>query len=303
MNILITGGAGYIGTELTNRLNIDDKIESITIYDNLSKGNRNLFIGHPKLSNKVKFISGDLLDSRTLKKALIGIDTVYHLAAKVSTPFSDQGSHEFEQINNWGTAELVYAIEESNVKTLVYLSSVSVYGASTDIVEVGSNPNPQTFYGISKLRGEGHIKRLSDKITTYILRCGNVYGYSKSMRFDAVINKFMFEANYNKKIAVNGDGLQFRSFININKVSEILHQLSNGKLPSDIYHLTQYNLSVVEIVDELKELYPELEMLFVNQHMKQKEIRVTSDDRINQLITLKTSFKQELTEFKERFTF
>ncbi len=303
MNILITGGAGYIGTELTNRLNEDTSINSITIYDNLSKGNRNLFIGHPKLSKKVNFISGDLLDSRKLKKALVGIDTVYHLAAKVSTPFSDQGSHEFEQINNWGTAELVYAIEESEVKTLIYLSSVSVYGASSDIVEVGTNPNPQTFYGISKLRGEGHVKRLSDKLTTYILRCGNVYGYSKSMRFDAVINKFMFEANYNKKISVNGDGMQYRSFIYINKVSEILHQLSDGKLPSDIYHLTQYNLSVVEIVDELKELYPELEMLFVNQHMKLKEIRVTSDERINQLITLKSSFKQELAEFKERFTF
>jgi UDP-glucose 4-epimerase len=186
---------------------------------------------------------------------------------------------------------------------LIYLSSTSVYGASNFIVEKGTEPNPQTFYGISKLRGEGHVKRISNKINTYILRCGNVYGYSKSMRFDAVINKFMFEANYNRKISVNGDGMQYRSFIHIDKVSEVLHKISEGGLLSETYHLTDLNLSVVEIIDELKELYPDLEMIFVNQHMKLKEIRVTSDEQINQLITLKNSFITELNQFKERFTF
>ncbi len=304
MRVLITGGAGYIGTELIYQLDENHKIKEIIIYDNLSRDNRNLFIGIQKASSKVRFILGDLLDSRKLKKALDKIDIVYHLAAKVSTPFSDQRSHEFEQVNNWGTAELVYAIEEnSTVKKLIYLSSASVYGASNEMMDLNSIPNPQTFYGITKLRGEAHINRLSEKIEIFILRCANVYGYSKSMRFDAVINKFMFEANFNKKISIHGDGMQYRAFIHIDKVAEALSNILFSNLKSGVYHLSENNLNVMDIVDEIKQICPEMEMLFVNQHLKLKEIRVNPDERINQLFSSKLTLKEELINFKNSFTF
>jgi len=174
MKILITGGAGYIGTELTYELEKNPQVKEIIIYDNLSRGNINLFIGQSKLSNKIKFVQGDILDTRLLKQTLKNIDVVYHLAAKVTTPFADQNAHFFEQVNHWGTAELVYAIEESNVKQFIYTSSASVYGASSQEADEGSVPNPRTFYGISKLRGEDHVNRLMAKDTeTYIIRCGN----------------------------------------------------------------------------------------------------------------------------------
>jgi UDP-glucose 4-epimerase len=118
MRILITGGAGYIGTELTYELSKRNEVSEIIIYDNLSRGNYNLFIGQTKL-NKVKFVQGDLLDTRKLKKNLKDVDVVIHLAAVVTTPFSDQNPHLFEQVNHWGTAELVYAIEESKVKKFI----------------------------------------------------------------------------------------------------------------------------------------------------------------------------------------
>ena len=222
MKVLITGGAGYIGTELVTELNNDSRISEIVIYDNLSRGNFNLFIGHTKLNtSKIRFVKGELLDTRKLKQELKGIDTVFHLAAKVTTPFADQNPHGFEQVNHWGTAELIYAIEESEVKTFVYLSSTSVYGASENTLSIDSPLNPKTFYGISKMRGEEHVKRLlNSSIRTYIFRCGNVYGYSKSMRFDSVINKFMFEANFNNKIRIYGNGNQNRSFIHINRLKD-----------------------------------------------------------------------------------
>src|ERR1044072_8330746 len=154
MNVLITGGAGYIGTELIYTLDALPEIKNIVVYDNLSRGNYNLFIGHKVTSTKVKFIPGEILDSRKLRNALKNIDVVFHLAAKVTTPFSNTDGHIYEQTNHWGTAELTYALEESNVKQLIFLSSTGVYGSTTAPVNRDSIPQPDSFYSISKLRAE-----------------------------------------------------------------------------------------------------------------------------------------------------
>ncbi|MCP4483776.1 MAG: SDR family oxidoreductase, partial [Flavobacteriaceae bacterium] len=224
MNILITGGAGYIGTELVYILEKEILIKSIVIYDDFSRNNYNLFLGRSKLnSSKVRFVKGTILDSRKLKTEIDKADVVYHLAAKVTTPFAEHNPHEFDQTNNWGTAELTYLIENSNVSKFIYSSSVSVYGASEKDVDLTTNPNPKTFYGISKLNAEKHVARLNNKaIDVFTLRLGNVYGYSKSMRFDSVINKFMFEANFRNHIRIFGDGNQMRSFIHIDRLTNHL---------------------------------------------------------------------------------
>lgn len=304
MKILITGGAGYIGTELAYELEKNPIVSEIVIYDNLSRGNYNLFIGDGKFaSGKVRFVKGDLLDTRKLKKELKDIDVVYHLAAKVSTPFADQDPHSFEQTNHWGTAELVYAVEESNVKKLIYTSSASVYGASEDEVDVDSPSNPRTFYGISKMRGEEHVSRLFNKMETYIVRCGNVYGYSKSIRFDSVINKFMFDASCTGRITINGKGNQHRSFIHIDKTVNFLGKLVTNTLKSGYYDLVDDTLEINYIAETLKEIYPELEMIFVNQHLKLRELKVKNNETVNGLIDIKDrNLKAVLEGFKDAFT-
>lgn len=304
MKILITGGAGYIGTEVTYELSKKEEVSEIIIYDNLSRGNYNLFIGQNKLS-KVRFVQGDLLDSRKLRKSLKDVDVVLHLAAVVTTPFADQNPHLFEQINHWGTAELVYAIEESNVKKLIYSSSVSVYGASKDEVDIQTKPDPKTFYGISKLRGEEHVQRIGSKIPVYVLRLGNVYGYSKSMRFDAVINRFMFDAHFRKRITINGTGDQYRSFIHVDKTANLLSNIVvSDRLNPGCYNLVEDNLSINYIAEKLQQLYPELEMLFVNQHMHLRDLKVKPDKSVNDLFEIRVrTLIEVLTEFKKNFTF
>ncbi|MTI38638.1 NAD-dependent epimerase/dehydratase family protein [Fulvivirga lutimaris] len=306
MRILVTGGAGYIGTELVYELAQQQDVSEVIVFDNLSRSNYNLFI-NGKMNNyeKVTFIKGELLDSRQLKKVLDGVDVVYHLAAKVTTPFANTDPHFFEQVNHWGTAELVYAVENSNVNKFVYTSSTGVYGSSKQGVGEEVVPNPKTFYGISKMRGEEHVSRLNDKIETHILRCGNVYGYSKSMRFDAVINKFVFEANFNKKITINGDGRQHRSFIHIDQISKALAGLLNNTMGSGTYNLVARDLVVLDIVDVLKELIPELEFIFVNQHLKLRELRIQPNDELNSKLGIDTSksFKDEIIEFRNHLSF
>jgi UDP-glucose 4-epimerase len=304
MKILITGGAGYIGTELVYNLLLQPQVELIIVYDNLSRGNYNFFIGTKKIDKtRLKFIEADILDSRRLKKALQDIDIVYHLAAKVTTPFSDQNPHEFEQINHWGTAELTYALEESKVKKFIYLSSVSVYGSSKEEVDVDSPINPKTFYGISKMRGEEHVNRMFSKLPTYIIRLGNVFGYSKSMRFDAVINRFLFDAHYKKRITINGSGNQFRAFTHIHHACSILTKIGVTQcLQPGRYDLVDANYSVNQIADVLKNLYPDLEILFVNQHMQLRDIKVKPNTIINQIAdNRENDLNKLLSDFRSEF--
>ena len=102
MKILITGGAGYIGTALISKLRENSRIEEITIYDNLSKNNFNVFLGESsdQTKAKIKFVKGDILDTRKLEKEVMDSDIIYHLAAKVTTPLSNENPHQFDQINN-----------------------------------------------------------------------------------------------------------------------------------------------------------------------------------------------------------
>lgn len=302
MKVLITGGAGYIGTELTIQLEKETNINEIIIYDNLSRNNYNIFLHSRIKRGKVKFIKGDILDSRKLKEILKDIDVVYHLAARVTTPFSNESPHLFEQVNNWGTAELVYAVEDSNVKKFIYVSSSSVYGSSDNKVDINTFPNPETFYGISKLQGEKHVERLFDKIDTYIIRSGNVYGFGVSMRFDAVINKFMFDASFTGRISVNGNGKQHRAFVHVDKLVDVLKNINLSGYKSGIYNLVDKNISVIELSDLIKDIYPDIEMIFINQHLKLRELIVIPDDRLQKLISIpEKNLKEEFEEFSIKF--
>jgi len=304
MRVLITGGAGYIGTALCQALLADPSIERVTIYDNLSRHNYNAFIGTLKLDHRFHFIEGDILDSRNLRKAVRNADAIFHLAAKVTTPFADQDAHLFEQVNHWGTAEVTYAVEESDVQRLVYLSSVSVYGSGEERKALGVQLNPKTFYGISKMRGEEHVRRLEDKVKTHIVRCGNVYGYNKSMRFDAVINKLLFEANFHGTINVHGSGEQHRPFIFIDTVSRHLHTILKDQSATGTINLVEHNYSINDIVEVLKELYPEMEMIFINNNMKLRELKVdTSTGNLADPAEGLAVLRDRLASFKKEFTF
>jgi UDP-glucose 4-epimerase len=310
MTVLITGGAGYIGTQLVSELAQDQLISRIIIYDNLSRDNYNAFLGHSLYSRtdnrdlKIEFVMGELLNTRRLREVVQEADVVYHLAAKVVTPFATTDGHAYEQTNHWGTAELVYAIEEaSHVQKLIYVSSTSVYGSAH--VGEDTEPNPQTIYGISKLRGEEHVQRLFPKIPTYIIRCGNVYGYNKSLRFDAVINRFMFEANFKRRISIHGDGKQRRAFISVQRVGEALRQLLHTEMPSDTYNLVDKNFQILDIVDVVKAIYFDLEFIFVNRHLGLRELSVDTNLKVFNYIPRweERSLLDEMEEFKTRFSF
>lgn len=308
MKVLITGGAGYLGTELVKKLVQIPKVKEIVVYDNLSKGIYNFFLCTCIGGDNIRFVQGDILDTRKLKKELNGVDIVFNLAAKIASPYADADPHLYEQINHWGTAELTYAIEESDVKKFVHVSSLSVYGASGKgkVITENTKLNPRTNYGISKMRGEGFVERLiKDKnIDTYIVRLGNVYGFNQTMRFDAVINRFAFEANFLKKISIHGDGQQIRSFIEVDKAAKYLTQLPLVDVPPGIYNMVDANKSIMDIALTFKDLIPELEMQFINQHLQLRHLAVEEDCKIYKYIPkVTTPFKDDLFTMLNQFAF
>ena len=149
------------------------------------------------------------------------------------------------------------------------------------------------------------MSRLQSKMKMHIIRCGNIYGYSRSMRFDSVINKFVFESNFNNRITIHGDGKQSRAFIHVDHVSDVFNQLLASDAPSGIYNLVGNNLSILDIVDVMKEVNPPLEFIFINQHLKLRNILVSNDLELSKYVDIKfeKSFKEQITDFHDKFSF
>ena len=304
MKILITGGAGYIGFNLAKALCRLTEVTQVSLHDNFSRHNGSIFFDPVVGANKIELITADILDTRKLRKAMAGKDLVVHLAARVTTPFANQDPHFFEQVNHWGTAEVVYAAEDLQINRLIYLSSTAVYGRTTGMVDESTAAQPQTYYGISKRRGEDHVQRLTEKGRAHIIRCGNVYGYSPALRFDAVINHFMMQANTEKRLSIHGTGMQVRSFVHIHEVVEMLSQLSVKEVPSGVYNFVTKSLRINEIADAIEDLYPGLERIYINQHIGMSSLEVSPETALHQYLTLTgTTLKEELRNFRDHFTF
>ena len=303
MKILLTGGAGYIGNELVYRLSEEAGIEEILVYDNLCKGNYNLFTGLRKVPGKnVRFLQADILDSRSLRSAMKGVDLVIHLAAKVPTPYADQDPHDFEQSNHWGTAEVVYAAEEESVGRFIYLSSQSVYGHGE--VKNTEHPRvPTSYYSISKMRGEEHVLRLMEKISVQLVRCANVYGYSKNLRVETEINQLVFDAHFSNRVSIHGDPEFTQTYISLYRLVEVLAQMVNQNVESDVYNLSHLSVSSMDMVEGLKVIYPGLETIFVDQHIPLHDLTMQCDRRLAPLLPDDTSIVEDLQKFKELFTF
>lgn len=303
MRIMITGGAGYIGNELVYRLSAEPDIDDILVYDNLCKGNYNLFTGLRKVpGNNVRFIQADILDSRSLRSCMTGMDIVIHLAARVEAPFADQNAHDFEQTNHWGTAEIVYSAEEAGIARLIYLSSQAVYGQG-EVTSTAHPRVPASFYGLSKMRGEDHVLRLMEKTPVQLVRCANVYGYSKNLRFETLVNQLVFDAHFTRRVAIHGDPGHTMTHISLYHLVEVLAQMVKRNMDSDVYNLSQRAMATGELLESLKALYPDLETIFVDQHIPLKDLTIACDQRLSALRPGGGTMLDDLVKFRELFTF
>lgn len=270
MKILVTGGAGYVGQSLLPLLNRKDSITEIIVYDNLSTSNLSFFIGEEFLE-KVRFIKGDILNYDLLKKCIDQVDAVYHLASYTSHAYTYAQNIQFEQINQWGTLNLVRAIKEkkSKLKKIYYLSSLSIFGFNREIDLSIDSPQPTNAYAISKHEAEKYIKLLEPHCEVHILRCGNIFGYNAGFRKDSVLNNFIFNTIVDRKIRIYGDGKQMRPFVHIDNVAKKFLEISNENKPGiNYHHLLDFNSNMNDIKDWLLNHVQNLEYTYLNTNIK-----------------------------------
>ncbi len=205
-NILIIGGAGYVGTMLSDHLS---NHYNITVFD--------LFIyGDHLNNNKIKKIKGDIRDIDLLKKKIKDFDAIIHLACISNDPSFDLNPELGKSINYDPFEDLVKISKDSGVKRFVYASSSSVYGLK-DYPEVNEDASlePLTDYSVYKAKCEEILLKYDDKnFITTIIRPATVCGFSRRQRFDLVVNILTNNAYYKNEITIFG-GKQLRPNINI----------------------------------------------------------------------------------------
>jgi len=217
-NWLVTGGAGFIGSHLTEHL--VGKKQSVRIIDDFSTGRMDNLSA---VRNKIEVIRGDICDQRVVKRALEDIDYVLHQAARRSVVRSLEDPVATNEVNVQGTVNLLWGALKSGVKRFVYASSSSVYGDSRKFPQSPSDPpSPLSPYAVSKLAGEYYCRVFSKTLglETVCLRYFNVFGYRQdpNSKYAVVIPIFMKSILRDKPLPLQGDGRQSRDFAHVDNV-------------------------------------------------------------------------------------
>jgi UDP-glucose 4-epimerase len=219
MRFLITGGAGFIGSALANRLVREG--HHVRVVDDLSAGDPT------RLLADVNFTRGNVTDKPKLWRLLSKIDCVYHLAARVSVPESILYPTEYETTNVGGTVALMEAMRDAGVKRVVLASSGAIYGEQPlQPVTEDMPPHPTSPYAVSKLAAEYYVNTIGSLwgIETVALRIFNAYGPGQSIppTHAPVIPQFVKQSLGEGSLVVFGDGEQTRDFVYIDDVVEAL---------------------------------------------------------------------------------
>lgn len=217
-NVLVTGGAGFIGSHLVEAL-VSAGCQ-VRVYDNLSSGNTDN-LRH--LEGQFSFYQADIRDRQKLEAALEGCEVVFHLAAIVSVPQTVENPIESAEVNEMGTLFVLDASREAKVKRVVFSSSCAVYGDDPRLPKrENMAPKPLSPYAAQKLAAEYYAKVFYDLygIETAVLRYFNVYGprQDPTSPYSGVISIFMTKALLNEPVVIYGDGNQSRDFIYVRDV-------------------------------------------------------------------------------------
>ena len=278
-NILVTGGAGYIGSHIVEKLVKINK--NVFILDNLSTGFKTL------INKKAFFIKGDIRNITKVRKIIIenNIDSIIHLAAHLKVSEAEQNKKKYRSNNITGTLKLIEACKNSDVRNIIFSSSCSIYGGVTGSVNERKKPNPQGYYAYTKYKGEQIIKKYAKEYNYKyaILRYFNVAGASNSNKIGEIQKSYghliknlaiqslrvkpvisIYGNDYNTK-----DGTCLRDYVHVSDLADI-HIKSLDHINSKLKSLTLNcgygkGYSVLNIVNIFKKMNKKVKINYVKR--------------------------------------
>jgi nucleoside-diphosphate-sugar epimerase len=217
MNVLVTGGCGYVGSALVPRLQSRADVDAVTVFDSLASGSpRNLM--DAGVADGFAFREGDVREYGDVEGAMRGVDAVVHLAAITGAASTHDREAETRAVNLEGTENVLKAARKLDVDTVTVASSCNVYGraTSTDLEET-TDPDPINPYAETKLGAERLLAEYTAEygIRGTALRMSTNYGYAPGIRFNLVVNGFVFRALTGRPLSVYGDGSNWRPFVHV----------------------------------------------------------------------------------------
>ena len=280
MNILVTGGAGYIGSHIIELL-VKKKTNRVVVVDNLSTGYKIL------ISKKSKFFKGDINNKKLINKLInkFNIDTIIHLAASLNVSEAEKYKKKYYKNNITGTNNLLLSCKNTTVKNIIFSSSCSIYGNIKGSVNEGKKPNPQGYYAFTKFKGEELIKKYASKFNYNfgILRYFNVAGASPTGRIGEIetshghLIKNIAIQSMNKKPQLNiygnnyntKDGTCVRDYIHVTDLADIhvkgIKYLKENKKSFILNCGYGKGYSVLQIINIFKKIRKNTQINFMNK--------------------------------------
>lgn len=278
--ILVTGGAGYLGSVLCRKL-LEEGF-SVRCFDRLYFGKKPI---EPLLKNKrFQLVQGDILDWNSLPALLGKVNTVIHLAGIANDPTAELDPRLTRLVNFDSSVVLATLSKQQGVSRFVFASSCSVYGkALADVVNEESPVNPVSVYAESKVAAEQKILKLQDdSFCPVSLRQATLYGISPRMRIDLAINLMVYNALFKKKIFIWGQGQQWRPFLHVeDAAAAMMHvlRMPAGKISGKVYNLgaTKDNFKIIDLAELVRRQIPGVSVEMIPEGPDKRSYRVDCD--------------------------
>ena len=260
---LITGGCGFIGSNLAAYLLKNHRGIRVRVLDNLSQGSVSAMVSTIRFNcvpgdplNKVSVSIGDIKDYGICAESVEGADTVVHLAANTGVAQSVDNPRADMETNVTGTLNVLEASRRAGVKKFIFASSGAPVGEVEPPIHEGKAPRPVSPYGASKLAGEAYCQAYwrSYGLPTLALRFGNVYGPGCGHK-DSVVARFMRRALNGEPLEIYGDGSQTRDFIYIDDIVKAIWLAGMSDLGGEVFQIaTHRETAVSEIASSIRAL-------------------------------------------------
>jgi UDP-glucose 4-epimerase len=295
MVVLITGGAGYIGSKLLRDIAVKPGFEdqTVRVMDSMLR-ERYVSIMDLPHSGHFEFLEGDVRNENDLKKAFVDVDMVVDLAGITNAPLSFERKELTFDVNVNGGRKVVQHAVRSGVEKFVYSSTASVYGPTKGIVDERYDCKPISPYGESKLQAEKAVLEAckSSGLDSTVLRLGTVFGYTIGMRFDTVVDRFTYLACIGMPLTVwESAQTEKRPYLHVqDTVDALIYALTKKSMKGEVYNVIGENASMNRITS------------VITREVPSAHVVITPTPNLNQVSYELDGSKIERHGFKPKYT-